>query len=344
MISPEMIEARKQYGRIVSKSRGAAKLDRCLWCGKKISRFCDSHTVPRMVLKNITDDGKFDYANTILEIPFINKDKGMKEATVFNLICRDCDNTLFQEYENLENLKKKPTERMLALIALKDLFHILDKRLFEIQLYNQPNDRLSPAFVYRKQMINHLDKRDFFSELDRIRAVLDSGSNSYELISWDKVDYKIPVAFQGALTIYGDINGELVVDIYDDQNVTPIKQMHLCVFPLYDCSVVFSFYNREDKEYDAFAEQVRNMDQERRLKFLGYLMFFISEDMMMAKRFPHRTFFLGKVQDMFMDNYEFWVDTKEEAEMLERRNLKRFQFWREDSFPGILMEKYAIKA
>lgn len=225
MISPEIIEARKQIGKIISKSRGAAKPDRCLLCGKKISRFCDSHTVPRMVLKNIENDGKFDYANTILQIPLVNTDQGMKEATVFNLICRDCDNTLFQEYENLENLKKPPTERMLALIALKDLLHILDKRLVEIQLYNQRENNLPEAFVKRKQMFNHLDKRDFFSELDRIRAMLDSASYNYRLISWDKVDYKVPVAFQGSLTIYGDMNGELVVDIYDEQNPTPVLRI-----------------------------------------------------------------------------------------------------------------------
>ena len=343
MISPEIIEARKQIGKIISKSRSAAKPDRCLLCGKKISRFCDSHTVPRMVLKNIENNGKFDYANTILQNPLLNTDQGMKEATVFNLICNDCDNTLFQEYENLENLKKPPTERMLAQIALKDLLHILDKRLVEIQLYNQRDNNMPAAFVNRKQMFNHLDKRDFFSELDRIRAMLDSENYNYRLISWDKVDYIVPVAFQGALTIYGDMNGELVVDIYDEQNPTPIQQMHLCVFPLDDCSVIFSFYNQNDTEYDQFSEQLRRMNQERRLKFLGYLMFFISEDMMIAIKFPHRSFFLGKVQEMFMDNYEFWVDTKEEADMLERRNLMRFKFWKETSFPEILTEKYAIK-
>lgn len=344
MISPELIEARKQYGRIKSRSKGAAKLERCLWCGKKISRFCDSHTIPRMVLENINSDGKFDYVNTIMQIPLEKTDQGMKEVTVFNLICNECDNTLFQEYENLENLKKLPTQRMLALIALKDLFYIMSKRLFEIELYKQPENRMSPAFIHRKQMVNYLDKRDFFLELDRIRNILDDESNSYELIFWDKVDYKVPVAYQGAVTVYGDMNGELVVDIYDDKASKSIKQMHLCIFPLDDCSVIFAFYNKDDTEYYQFANQLRAMDLETRLKFLGYFMFFISEDMILVKKIPHRTFFLEKTRSMFMDGYEFWTDSKEEAEFLQRKNLARFKAWKEDIFPGILTQKYAINA
>lgn len=61
MISEMMIEARKQFSRMLSKGRSTAKLDRCLWCGKQISHFCESHTIPQMILKNISQDGKLDY-------------------------------------------------------------------------------------------------------------------------------------------------------------------------------------------------------------------------------------------------------------------------------------------
>lgn len=146
-MTPELIEARKQFSAILSRSRSAAKLDRCLWCGKKITRFCDSHTIPQMVLRNIATDGKLDYANAIIENPLIKADQGIAEANVFRLLCNECDGTLFQEYENPENLKQMPTGRMMAQIALKDIFRIMSKRLLEIELYDQMKEKMNPFYL-----------------------------------------------------------------------------------------------------------------------------------------------------------------------------------------------------
>lgn len=344
-MTEELIEARKQFGQILSQSRSRAKPQRCLWCGKAISRFCDSHTIPKMILKNIETGGKLDYANTIIENPLNRIEQGIAEADVFHLLCKECDNSLFQEYENPENLKNIPTSRMLALIALKNLFYLISKRLTEIELYNheQVKNQMPGNANNIRQTINALDKRDFFFELDRIRDMLVRDEYQFEIISWERVDYKVPVAFQGALTVYGDMQGEKIIDIYDHSADTKIKQMHSCVFPLDDCSVIFTFYNREDTEYEHFASQLRNMEQEKRLKFLGYFIFFMSEDMMLAKKFPHRTYFYEQVRKMFMDNYEFLTSSKEEFIRLAERNLTRFKYWKEDIFPAILTQRYAIQ-
>lgn len=341
-MTPEMIEARKQFGRILSRSRRAAKLDRCLWCGKQIIRFCDSHTIPQLVLRNLAPDGMLDYANTILENPLMKLDQGIAEANIFHLLCKECDSVLFQEYENLENLKRPPTGQMLAQIALKDLFLIMSKRLLEIELYDQVKDRMHPIYVKRKQEVNSLDKRNFFEEFDHIKEMLEFEKYDFELITWDKVGYKVPVAFQDPVTVYGDMNGDLIVDIYDHSPEKKKKQMHMCVLPLDDCTVIFTFYNKTDTEYDQFAEQLRSMDQVTRLKFLGYFMFFISEDMMLAKKFPHRTYFYEQVRKMFLDQYDFWTSTNEEFELGKYRNLKKFKHWKEDMFPAILTDRYAI--
>lgn len=50
-------ELRKEYSRLTNKSKQQAKKSECLWCGKKITRFCNSHSVPQCVLKNIDIDG-----------------------------------------------------------------------------------------------------------------------------------------------------------------------------------------------------------------------------------------------------------------------------------------------
>ena len=51
-------------------------------------------------------DGKVDYFNAIVNIPFINNDKGLNEAGTFKLLCPTCDGKIFQDYENY----RRPTD------------------------------------------------------------------------------------------------------------------------------------------------------------------------------------------------------------------------------------------
>lgn len=62
----------------------------------KDNSFCNSHSVPRCVLDNIDTDGKVDYFNAIVNIPFINNDKGLNEAGTFKLLCPTCDGKYFK--------------------------------------------------------------------------------------------------------------------------------------------------------------------------------------------------------------------------------------------------------
>lgn len=133
LATEKIIVLRKEYSRIISKSKQQAKKSECLWCGKKITRFCNSHSVPQCVLKNIDLDGKLDYFNAMLNLPLINEDKGIGEAGTFKLICNDCDNKIFQDYEELSKLESPPTEVMLEEIALKNVLMMLNKRYFEIE-------------------------------------------------------------------------------------------------------------------------------------------------------------------------------------------------------------------
>lgn len=339
-----IIEARKTLERLMKASRKYTKLDRCLWCGKKITRFCDSHTIPQLVLRNIAVDGKLDYYNSFMKNPLENMDQGMAETAVFKLICHECDNTLFQKYEDEKNLRELPTEQMLTLIALKNTLFFLNKRLFEIEFNNQMLRNNYEVDCYSlRQTVNRLDIRDYLWEFDRIWEMMKYDQNHYRLISWDRVDYKTPVAYQGQFAVYGDRNGNIVTDIYDHSLSRINKRMHLCVFPLTDCSVVFTFYHEDDHEYDEFADQIRNMEIIERLSFLGYILFFMAEDMAIAKKFPHRTYFMERAKAMFPDSYQFYTNSKGEAEYLMLRNRNIFRRWTKDSFPGILTEKYAIR-
>lgn len=292
MTKEKIIELRKEYSRIISKSRQQAKKSECLWCGKKITRFCNSHSVPQCVLENIDLDGKLDYFNSMLNLPLINEDKGIGEAGTFKLISSDCDGTIFQDYEELSKLESQPTEIMLEEIALKNVLMMLNKRYFEIELYHTLEKEYNLPYPNDvKQEANALDERDFWLDFLRIKEMLNSSGEStrtYKMFFWKKLDYVIPIAFQGLVTLYGDLEGNLVTDTYNTSEDIIVKHM------------------------------------------------------LLAKKFPHRTWIINKVRDTFMKTAEIWAFDEEHAEYQKKLKLKQLKN-RDKDFPCILEKKFAIK-
>lgn len=304
-----IIEARKTYSKLINKSKQQAKKSECLWCGEKITRFCNSHSLPQCILRNIDTDGKVDYFNSMLNLPLINSDKGINEAGTFKLLCRECDGKIFQDYENLASLCVRPSETVLEEIALKNVLMMLNKRYIEIELFNNMKNEFSMPYPYEvKQEANSLDERDFWCDFIRIKDMIHTSSDEkskFKLFYWRQLDYIIPIAFQGLVTLYGDLNGDLVTDVYNTSEDVIVKHMHICMFPLETSSVVFAFYHEEDHEYDNFANQFDELDDDEKLTVLSYIVYEYCEDMFFAKKFPHRTWIINKVKDTFSDLAEY---------------------------------------
>lgn len=75
------------------------------------------HSVPQFCLQNISVAGKFYHSGNLVDMPMLNKDKGIGEAGTFKIICRECDSSVFNDYENPEAYYQGPTDKMLAQIA-----------------------------------------------------------------------------------------------------------------------------------------------------------------------------------------------------------------------------------
>lgn len=340
-----IIEARKKYSKLISLSRRQAKKGQCLWCGKEITRFCNSHSVPQFVLRNINVDGKLDNFNSIINVPLINNDQGINEAGTFKLLCNECDNKIFQEYENPNNLAEKPNERMLEEIALKNTLMMLNKRYLEKELFNNLQQQYQMPYPYaQKQEVNELDERDYFWHYNRICEMMKSGKNEsrFNLFYWKKLDYKVPIAFQGMISLYGDLNGNIVTDIYNKSEKIINKHMHLCMFPLETESVVFAFYHEEDKEYDEFAKQFTKLHEDEKLALLSYIVYEYQEEMIFAKKFPHRTWLLNKVRETFLDTQEIYAFSRDGIEIEKNKQLKKLKYW-DRNFPNVLSSKFSVK-
>ena len=135
------------------------------------------------------------------------------------------------------------------------------------------------------------------------------------------------------VTLYGDLEGNIVTDVYDTSQDLIVKHMHICMFPLEDTSVVFAFYHKDDIEYDNFSSQFNQLDEQEKLSLLSYIVYEYCEDMLFAKKFPHRTWIINKLKEIFFDSSEIWAFNKADAEYQKRIKLNTLKN-RDKNFPS----------
>ena len=105
-IGADRKKIRKEINDIFSEARQKGKPERCILCGEVQTSLCNSHSVPKMSLKAIADNGMLLHASAAigLNMEVVNLEDGINRSGTFNYICRKCDSSFFQDYENLNSL------------------------------------------------------------------------------------------------------------------------------------------------------------------------------------------------------------------------------------------------
>lgn len=282
----DKISIQKGMNEIIADARKKSKENKCFYCGKPISSFCNSHFVPAFCLRNIALDGRVYYSNTFNKIPFLSVEKGVNQAGTFRLLCRDCDSKIFTEYENPSYYINIPTSKMIAQIAMKDYLKLIAKRLFEKTLFENIKDNHPQAkdiCDYQKQG-QELDLKEYQKAYEKARRLSKKDQNDgYGLFYYQKLNHVVPFAFQCAVALIYDLDGQIINNIY---NMTPnyhLKELHICVFPLKKESIVMIFVDSSNKRYRAFCKQFGRLSSEDKLALTNYIIFLYSEDFFLSK-------------------------------------------------------------
>lgn len=276
----DFVEANKQMTRIIKQARANAKGATCLYCGRPVTSFCNSHNIPAFCLRNIDSNGMVLTVNSIIEFPFYFKeDSGVGNAGTFHIICEDCDNTIFQEYESPDAYNDKPSHKILAAIALKSNLKYIYKRKVEIEQYKlMQKIKDSPHFNQINE-VNALDLKDFLMDFGKAKKQVNSNYNDgYYLVYYDLLNYTVPIAFQGQIALYVDFDGNIVNDIYNKAPNYHVKSLYLCIFPLENKTVIILFIDNNEKRYRKFYKKFNTLSREEKLSVINYLVFLYSED------------------------------------------------------------------
>lgn len=223
------------------------------------------------------------------------KEKGLKDIETFKNICKECDNTIFKEYENLENLSSEPSNKIMTEIALKNFLMLLYKNSIEKYLGEnivQKNQELKKLM----KLLQYIDgknstEKDIKHDFKRCQTILKKNLKSgYKLMFWHKLNHIVPIAFQGAVCLYGDLSGNVLnkdLYTYSDQPTKKLEFLHICVFPLKDFSIIMAFYHKDDHECIKFNRQFNRLNLVEKMRLIGFILFSHEESVYISKKNDH---------------------------------------------------------
>ena len=279
----DMIETKKKVAKFLKEVRDESKPSRCIVCGRLQSSFCNSHSVPRMVLKNIAENGNVLQANALVGMEIIDTEKGVNNSGTFQFICRECDASLFKDYENQDNLLAQPIDnKIIAEIVLKDTLVMLSKRNQEKVIYSKGAKMGKIDGVENMIETQELDEREYRDEMQLYMELINNCNDSFNVVYHTILPYVVPIATQTIIAMQKDLEGVEINNLYDFSPAIRIQNIHIAVFPLEDSTVVVMFYHKRDRKYRKFWRQMNSISEGRRLEIINYLIFKYSENYYLA--------------------------------------------------------------
>lgn len=340
----EIIEGTKALNKMIKDSRNQAKQSKCYYCGKDCDSFCNSHTLPAFCLRNIAQNGKVFYLNTILDLPLLKDDKGVNEAGTFHLICRDCDSKIFQDYENPDNYKDIPSIKMLSQIDMKNNLKNISKRIMEKEMYDIMCERIGAREEQSqaKKDVSDLDLSEFEEAyaLAKKRS-LKPFSGDYYIGYYAKLPYVVPVAFQGTIALIFDLEGNVVNNVYNQDPKYKIMNMSLCIFPLKNTSIIMIFVAKGNNRYRRFFKQLKKLNSlDEQLNVINYILFSYSEDYFLSVTLPQNV--LKELVTLSAKTPELLALAPPSTEEILEAAKEIFDFRGRQNIPNLLSNQFAL--
>lgn len=338
-----VIELKKDFGARQRSARQAAKPSSCALCGKQASSFCNSHSLPQFVLRQIAVDGKLYTTAKIVSSPALPPEKGIKETATFHLICNDCDQAVFSGYESFEALTHGIDDSLLAQIATKTYLYEMGKSAVDTQFFSKLYEDY--GVENNRASVRALDNSEDKAKLDRAFAAISKPKNLFEVLYYDVSPYTAPIACQTMITPFAGFDGKLINNLFNQSPAYKTEPIHICVFPSKNGTVVLLFYSKQAKRYREFRKEFQALDRQTKLKVVTQMLFAYTEEIYISKQIDEVTLedpSLVSAASMNIDYIAF-------ASMFDKSSKSPIQIACEEysvdalpDVPSLLGEEYAI--
>ena len=285
----------KFFNEIRHKANEMGLLSKCRLCGKNIDGKANSHSIPQSILKNIKTEGHYcqitcALGDNLVYGPFgrINR-TGLNNTGTFHLLCKECENKTFRDYEQKEFLEKIGEER-------KEL--LTDKILAQIMLKSALLERYKKEFsrnmtilmneIAKNQRINfrtstvadelNLKEYDFY--INKCLDVIDGRkTDEFEIFYFDVLDYPSSFASQTLLPIQKTVTNEIINDVYNFDTNYHIVLPVFVVFPLKTNTILLAYcLKSEAKRLEPFINYFNTLNMTSKRKMFQSVLFMYTEE------------------------------------------------------------------
>ena len=261
------------------------------------------------------------------------------------MICQKCDNTAFQTYENPLNYEDKISGKMLAEIAMKNYLKQIDKRNIELEMPDASRELgiNYPIEIERLyEEVKMLDLKEDLSCFYKAKRLSQKDDNTeYYLFSHIKLDYTVPITFQGTVALITDLDGSIINNVYNKDSKYKIANLHICIFPFESKTEILMFVENTHKRYRKFYKKFNKLSLELRLSVINYIIFLYTEDYFISKNIRNDIMKNESLRNVSLQSFDALVTSPEINPIEEAK--KFFDLNNHDKIPNILSIEYAIK-
>ena len=275
MSKDEIIEVKKNISKVDKSIRQKTKRNNCLICQKACSSFCCSHSIPEFVLENIAENGYVSAPRQTDDLEPLKK-TGKGEAGVFFNICHSCDNSVFQDYEQMGAYDVLPSDTMLTEIALKNYLKWMYTKLVEVEgeKFHEEKGVLPMLIKHGDFLPIELDLQEYQFELDRLLPLsADNNKKRFHLQYYKKLNYRVPFAAQYLIAMLVDLEGNLINDIFSPSPNYHMEYLHVAIFPLEKTSIILLFTREGQTRHRRFVRQLKKLSELDQLSAINFLTF-----------------------------------------------------------------------
>lgn len=339
----KIISVNKQMHEINKNIRKKTKRETCWICNKSCSSFCHSHSIPRLVLKNIAEQSEVSAPRQADNLE-PKKSTGVESAGVFFNICNECDSKYFQAYEDETVLSLDVSNKMLIAIALKNFLKMIYERSIEVEeekvcsaLVGTPEIVISEGLSPAEYAVKSIDRELKFA----LKALMSNGLEDYHLCFRKKLDYVVPYAAQYPIAMLMDLYGNVINNFYTGSSTYKLEYLHVAIFPLANSSVILIFAKNGEKRHRRFIRQLQKLDELDQLSAINYLTFTGADNV-----YVNKTVYAKMTQNqIFMEacrmTYSIRSSVPNPPDAL-KVAMREHDFRKRYALPNLLAPQYAI--
>lgn len=292
---------KKEESEFVGAINKNSKVDTCVLCGSKMTSTCNSHVVPRFILKEIAEEGHVSYGHALhsFDVGGVKKTTGINDAYTFRLICRKCDGKHFKYYENPDNLinfdllSENDRKVMLCEMALKTHLSHLNMKYRELVMLDMINQG-KVAEMERKSGLVIAERLDINEHLDyihKLKKIMKSNKNPFVIFYNEVLDYQTKIATQTIINFNYDLEGNQIFDPFLIETCNQCRYFYLMVLPYKGKTRVLFFIEKSNvANVQSIVDDFNNLSDEDKLHFLFVSLVIHDEQFYMSPSFASNIF------------------------------------------------------